>query len=177
MRRVPTLERNDPMHWYILGTNCWEAASWKKSWVVVDVKLKMSQLCTLEAKEVSSIPGCVSLNVARRSREGPFPSALGGSHLEHWIQFWASQYRRVMDILDWAWCRVFNVMEGLSVREESLSELDCLTGRREGLGWGQRESYPCVQIHLDGKDSRRLCWSQWCQIKVKGHTWKYRKFN
>ncbi|PKU43459.1 hypothetical protein llap_6235 [Limosa lapponica baueri] len=65
----------------MLGSDQLESSSAEKDFrILVDNKLTMSQKCTLTAKKVSSILGCVSWSVARRSREVVLPlcSALCG---------------------------------------------------------------------------------------------------
>ena len=68
----------------------------------MDKKLNMSQRCALAAKEVDGILGCIRQSSASRSRDVILPlySALGRPHLECWVQFWAPQYERDMDILE-----------------------------------------------------------------------------
>ena len=62
--------------------------------VPVNIKLNMSQLWTLAAKEVSSILGCI-----RKVEEGELPPLLsaGETHLVCYVQFRAPQYKRDMD--------------------------------------------------------------------------------
>ena len=68
--------------------------------VLFDIRLTVNQQCTLAAKEVSSILGCIRLSVASRLREGILPLSTSGVTPECCVQFWAPQYKRVMDLLE-----------------------------------------------------------------------------
>ncbi|KAK4806086.1 hypothetical protein QYF61_010295 [Mycteria americana] len=63
-------------------------------------KLSMSQQCPLTAK-ANSLLGCIRKSIADRSREVILPlfSALVRSHLERCVQYWASQDRKVVNLL------------------------------------------------------------------------------
>ncbi|KAK4827129.1 hypothetical protein QYF61_014523 [Mycteria americana] len=77
--KVLHLRRNNPMHQYRLWSNQLVRSSAEEDLgVLVDSKLTMSQQCTLTAKKVNSIQGCIRKNTDRRSREVilPLSSAL-----------------------------------------------------------------------------------------------------
>ena len=82
--------------------------------VLVETKLTMSQQPVLTAKKVTSLPGCIRLSVASRSREGilPFCSALVG-HFQVLGPVWAPQYERDMDTLERVQQRATKVMKRL----------------------------------------------------------------
>lgn len=69
--------------------------------VLADTKLNMSQQHALTAKKADGIIGCIRQSLARRAEEAihPFYSAFVKLHVECWVQFWAFQYKRNMDIL------------------------------------------------------------------------------
>ncbi|GAB0210381.1 mitochondrial enolase superfamily member 1, partial [Grus japonensis] len=98
------LWRNNPMHQYMLEANRLESSFAEKNLggLLVDTKLNMSQQCALAAKKADGILGCIRRSVASRSREVILSllSALVRPHLEYYVQFWAPQYRRDMDILE-----------------------------------------------------------------------------
>ena len=88
---------------YMLGVTQLENSLAKKDLgVLVDTKLKMKQQCALAAKAANVILGCIRMSVASRSKEVILPlySALVRPQLECWVQCWALQHRREMDILE-----------------------------------------------------------------------------
>ncbi|KAK4828069.1 hypothetical protein QYF61_023129 [Mycteria americana] len=71
------LEKNNPRHQDMLGTNGLEDSSAEEDLgVLVDSKLTMSQQCNLMAKAVNSILGCIRKSAASRSREVILPLCL-----------------------------------------------------------------------------------------------------
>ncbi|KAJ7424168.1 hypothetical protein BTVI_07456 [Pitangus sulphuratus] len=99
-----TFGGNNPMHQYRLGTDLLESRSLKRDLgILMDNKLSMSQQCVLVAKKSKSIQGGIRKSITSKSREVILPlySALVRQHLQCWIQFWASQYKRDMELLEW----------------------------------------------------------------------------
>ncbi|KAK4825633.1 hypothetical protein QYF61_001418 [Mycteria americana] len=92
------------------------------------------------SKKANSILGCIK-SVASRSREVTIPlySALVRSHLECWVNFWTSQYKKKkdMDILDHVQQRTIKIMKGLQhLSYESLNEVSLFSLEKRSLGGG-----------------------------------------
>ncbi|KAK4818076.1 hypothetical protein QYF61_004626 [Mycteria americana] len=98
--KILHLGRNKPMRQYMLGATQLESSFAEKEPVVA--KLNISQQCALAAKKATGILGCIRSSVASKMRQVILPlySALVRPHLERCVQFWASQYKRDMDILE-----------------------------------------------------------------------------
>ncbi|PKU32358.1 hypothetical protein llap_17341 [Limosa lapponica baueri] len=64
-------------------------------------RMTMSQLCAIVAKKASCLLGGIRKNVTSRSREVILPlyTALGRSHLEYCVQFWAPQFQKDRQLL------------------------------------------------------------------------------
>jgi len=64
--------------------------------VLGDDRLTMSQQRALGAKKANGILECIKRSVASRTREVLLPlcAALVRARLQHWVQFWASQFKK-----------------------------------------------------------------------------------
>ena len=94
---------------------------------VVVEKLTMNQQCALVAKKVNEVLACIKRSVDSRLREVILPlcSTLVRPHVEYFVQFWAPQYKRDIELLDRVQCRttkMIKVLKHLSC-EESLNKL------------------------------------------------------
>ncbi|KAJ7419646.1 hypothetical protein BTVI_24580 [Pitangus sulphuratus] len=87
----------------------------------------MSQQCVLVSKNVSRILGFIRKGITSRSREVILSlcSALVRPHLEYFVQFYASQYKRSMKLLEWVQLKAMEMIKGLKhlSYEERLREM------------------------------------------------------
>jgi len=88
------------MHQYMLGAAQQESSLAEKDLVVT--KLNMSQQYAFATKKANGVLGCIKQSIASRLREVILPIyvLLVRPHLECWVQLWAPQYNREMDILE-----------------------------------------------------------------------------
>ncbi|GAB0205579.1 mitochondrial enolase superfamily member 1 [Grus japonensis] len=126
--KVLHLWRNNPKHQYTLGAKWLESGFTERDlWVLVDTNLTVSQQCALVAKKTSSHLGCISKSTASTLRKGILLlySTVVRPNLQSWIQFWAPQYKTVIDLLEQDHARDTKMIKGLKhlLHEERLREL------------------------------------------------------
>jgi len=83
--------------------------------VWVDGKLNKNQQCVLAAERASRALGCIKHSITSQSREVIVPpyAALVRPHLEHCAQFWVSQCKEDVKLLECAQSRVTKLVKGL----------------------------------------------------------------
>ncbi|KAK4818031.1 hypothetical protein QYF61_004155 [Mycteria americana] len=93
--------------------------------ILVDHKLTMSQQCALSVKQANCLLGCIRQSIASRSREVILALYSALLHLDCWVQCWAPQYKRDIDILERVRRRATEMVKGLEhlSYEERLREL------------------------------------------------------
>ncbi|KAK4829773.1 hypothetical protein QYF61_006572 [Mycteria americana] len=126
--KVVHLGSHNPRHQYMLGATLLESSFAEKDLgILVDAKLTMNQQCALAETKANGILGFMRQNIASRLREVILLlySALVRPHLGCWVQFWAPQYKRDMDILERVQQRATKTTRGLDhlTYEERLREL------------------------------------------------------
>ncbi|GAB0175971.1 mitochondrial enolase superfamily member 1 [Grus japonensis] len=91
--KVLHLGRKKPRHVYMLrATKLGSSLAEKELGVLVDTKFDVNQQCALAANKAIGVVGCIRQSVASRLREVR-------PNLEYYVQFWAPQYKRCLDIL------------------------------------------------------------------------------
>lgn len=122
-------------HW---GRMAWELLSRKRLGDAGWCTAEHEPVCSQVMKKANDILDCIKVNVARRTREvtAPLYSSLVRQHIECCVQFWATQFKKDIEVLDCVQRWATKMMKG---QRKYLMGSDwgnwyCLFWRRGGPG-------------------------------------------
>ncbi|CAM4552817.1 unnamed protein product [Caretta caretta] len=95
--KVMHLGINNKFFCYKLGTHQLEVREEEKDLgVLVDHRMTMSRQCDIAVKKANAVLGCIRRGISSRDKEVlvPLYKALVRPHLEYYVQFWSSVFKK-----------------------------------------------------------------------------------
>jgi len=111
--------QSNTTHRYKLGEGWLESSPAERDLgVLVGSRLSVSWQCALAANRANANLGCTKHSITGRSKEGiiPLHSVLVRPHPEYCVQFWGTQFKKILKVLECVQRRATKLVKGLEGR-------------------------------------------------------------